>query len=125
MTEGPDWEALAKDLARHEGALRVASMLRRGYGNTVDGVIAEFDRVATNEERAKKFAADMAKYWWSVTGPNGEYFEVEDDQWEQVAEHIHSAHPKIAITSFFDSQAHKSALLKADPQGRRFDVRPP
>jgi hypothetical protein len=120
-----DYEALEREAIKTLGELRVASLLKRGYGNTVAGVIAEFDRVANDAEKAQKFVNDMVGQWVAVRGPNGEYFAVEMDEWDQVVEHIHSVYPNTKFPSFLSTQAHKSGLSGVDPKGVKYDQRKP
>jgi len=122
-----DWnyEALETELVERAGALRVASLLKRAYGNTVAGVIAEFDRVATDAEKAKKFVGDMAAQWVAVRGPGGEYLAVEMEDWDQVVEYIHSTYPNTGFPGFLNTQAHRSSLAGADPKGVKYDQRKP
>lgn len=123
--EKSGWDLLVSELSKVAGALRVASLLKEAYGNTVAGVIAEFDRVATDAKKAQNFVNDMAAQWVAVRGPNGEYFDVEMEEWNQVKEHIHSSYPNTKFLSFLDTQAHRSGLVGEDPKGVEYDRRKP
>lgn len=118
-----EWNLLVSELTKTAGALRVAALLKCGYGNTVAGVIAEFDRVAIDAKKAQDFVNYMFTNWWAVTGPRGEYWPIEMREWETVEEHILRRYPNTDIGSFLESAAHKAGLAGKDPRGKMFDRR--
>lgn len=119
--EESDWKLLTDELTRTAGALRVAALLKQSYGNTVEVLLREFDRVATDEQKAAQFVANLLSNWWAVRGPNSEYKPVGIKDWEKVVAHIQARYPKVPAPKYFDSKAHESHLAGQDPNGKRFD----